>query len=272
MTLRILRDDATQTASSLTASNSAGTLAASNMATEEKGEVWRSTTTAATLTLQWVNATPVNMISFPWCNFSSTATIRIRGYSDLGTTLLFDTGAQSGKVFAPVSNTRIPSGVNGYAYGGASFATSYFSTANVKELMIDIADPSNPSGYLEAARLVCGQYYSYATTGDQGAAVGMDDRTTQQRSDAGSLRSDKGTRSKKVTFNLSALKAADRAEVWELARINGLTYPLFVSLTPASTDSSEEALLQIWGKMTASSSLTYQFFNAYSTQMEIEEN
>lgn len=54
--LRIIYDNAADRAT-LTASTTAGALAATNLQRDEKAAIWRSTDTTATLTATWATAT-----------------------------------------------------------------------------------------------------------------------------------------------------------------------------------------------------------------------
>jgi hypothetical protein len=141
----------------------------------------------------------------------------------------------------------------------------------VRKLIIDLVDTGNAAGYIEAARLVCGAYWAPARQPSVGARIGMMDRSTPERSDAGDLRVHRGTRAKKLSFALDFLAASDRNSLWDLVRGNGTTAPLFMSALAGSSDATEEGIHEIYGRLSQASELQYQFYGASATSLEIEE-
>lgn len=85
--LRIVYDNAIDR-STLSASSTAGSLASSNLLTDNKSEVWRSTGTTARLTATWSVAELIACVAMPYCNLSSTATMRVRLTSEAQATNL----------------------------------------------------------------------------------------------------------------------------------------------------------------------------------------
>ena len=73
--LRLIYDNVASSAT-LTASTTAGTLAASNMLTDVKSVVHRSTGTSVTYTMTWTANQTVGGVALPATNLTSTATIR----------------------------------------------------------------------------------------------------------------------------------------------------------------------------------------------------
>ena len=273
--LRILYDNAADRNLTLTASTTAGTLAASNLLTDIKSQVWRSTGTSATLTATWANAELIGCVALPFCNFTSTATIRVRGYTNVGdATPLFDTGTVLACAYAPFGLWDwglAPLGVNAFSYGGGAYANVWISPNWVKQLVIDLIDTANTKGYLEAARLVTGAYWSPALNADYGAAVTVVDNSTHLRSDAGDLMTDTGTRTRKMTFSLSQMASADRAKMMSILKGNGMPKPMYVSLYPESSDPVLEQDHQVYCKLSANSAVSVPFFNVYAAPLELEE-
>jgi hypothetical protein len=271
--LRILYDNAADR-SSISAATTSGTLVATNLLTEGKSVVHRSTTTTMTLTLTWTLGESMSAVVFPWTNLTAGGTIRVRGYTNSGDPIgspLFDTGTATACKLVPSAPRGLPAGVNSFAYGSGACAAAYFAAATVRKLIIDLVDSGNAAGYIEAARMLCGAYWAPAQQPTVGAKIVMMDRTTQERSDAGDLRRHRGTRAKKLSFALDFLKAADRNSLWDMLRGNGLTTPIFVSLLSGSSDATEEGIHEIYGAMSQASELSYQFYGASATSLEIEE-
>jgi hypothetical protein len=288
--LRIVSDNAADR-STLTASTTAGLLAASNLLSDIKSQVWRSTGTSATLTLSWPTAETISMVALPFCSLTASATIRVRGYSDGGATLLFDTsrfytasnGTSSGQT-AVIDKTAaayvpptvwdwgsIPLGVNAYAHSGAAYGCVWFAPYAVKTITVDIVDTSNPLGYIEAGRIVAGNAWSPANNAQVGVVLTAHDNSVHTRTDAGELRTDRGAQFKGIVLSLNLLPPSDRNTIWNMVRGNGMARPMYFSLTPESTDSAEEQTYQLFGKLTKNGALTYRFVGVSSTALELEE-
>ncbi len=77
--LRILYDNAADRAT-ITASTTAGSLAASNLKIDKKSKVWRgaAATTTGRLTATWTTPESLGLMAIPFCNLSATATVQIR--------------------------------------------------------------------------------------------------------------------------------------------------------------------------------------------------
>lgn len=273
--LRIVSDNAADRATSLVASSSAGTLAASNLQLAIKSRVWRATATSATLTVTWAVAEPVSCVALPFCNLSPAATIRVRGYSDTGgVTLVLDTGVVPACPAAAVTLRgwgAMSSGANAYGYGGGAYARVWFGQVNVRRLVVDLADSGNAAGYIEASRLVVGAYWSPTYNADSGAALTLQDQSKHYRTDAGDLMTDIGTRNRKLSLNLLCMPSADRATFANILRAIGMANPLFFSLFPQNVDAEMERDHQIYGKVSQMSAITLTQLGAYSSQLEIEE-
>jgi len=273
--LRIVYDNATDRKSSLVASSSAGSLGVNNLLTETKSQVWRSTSTSATLTIEWANAEFVGVVALPFCNFTSTATMRVRGYTGAADSVpVFDTGAKLCCAYTPFGLWgwgSQPLGVNAYSYGGATYAVVWFETTPVEKIVIDIDNTGNSSGYVEASRLVTGAYWSPENNCNYNARITTNDMSKHGRTDSGDLKTDRGAMYKSIALDLSMMPSGDRNRLWDIIRGNGITRPIFFSLSPESDDPSEEQMFQIYGKLSRQLAITYQFINQFNAPLEIEE-
>lgn len=188
---------------------------------------------------------------------------------------MLDTGAvlaAQQEVFG-YADLGMPSfGVNNFGYGGGNYATLWFTPTNARRMVIDIVDSSNASGYVEAARLVCGTYWSPAINPSyESVRLSMAELSKHERSDAGNLHTDRGPLYKTLTFNLQYMVEADRDFFWRITRGNGMTRPVFVSVTPESSNVKEEKMYQVYGKLSRQSELQYQFASQFAGQLQIEE-
>lgn len=256
-------------------SSAAGSLGAANLLTDTKSEVWRSTSTSATLTINFDEQEIVGVVALAFCSLTSTSTIRVRGYELAGdASPAFDTGSVLACAYAPLAlwdwGTEAL-GVNAYSYGGGTYGVVWFEQMAVEKLVVDIADTANPLGYVEASRLITGSYWSPENNCEYGATVNYADMSKHERTEAGDLRTERGARYKQISINLTFMPAADRARLWDIVRGNGISKPIFFSLTPESDDPVEEQTFQLYGKLSKAAATSYQFINQFSAPLELEE-
>jgi hypothetical protein len=273
--LRIVHDNAVKRMT-LSASSQAGSLSVDRLKSNIKTRVWRATSTVATLTAVFdQGAEPVECVALPFCNFSSSATIRVRGYANASDPVpSFDTGHQIGCPYIAFDDFDWgvePLGVNAFSYAAASQCVIWFPLSIVKKLVIDLSDPTSESGYLEAACLVVGTYWTPRMNMGWGASVTMQENTKNERSESGVLRSDRGTRARKLSFDLKYMDNADRSKLWSIMANNGMTSPAFFSLFPESDDTIEEQMHQVYGKMSQQTKIALQSFRSSQSQFEVEE-
>lgn len=272
--MRLVYDNPADVAT-LAASTTAGSLAVTNLQDDRKGQIHRSTGTSVQYTVTWLSGKLVKMVALAFSNLTATATMRVRGYAvatDL--TPLFDVAAApcAPAPFAARQDNEQPAlGVALSAYGGYSHAVRWFTGGSVQKLVIDVADPSNPAGYVEAARLIAGNYWSPTYNPDYGAGLAFPDATKNTRTEAGDLLSERGTRGKKLTLNHSLMPTADRQTMMDLFQVNGLSMPVFVSLFPEDAEPGREQKYMLFGKLSQMSQTQLSSYNRYQWPLEFEE-
>lgn len=273
--LKILYNNVADSAT-ISASTTAGSLAASNLLTDIKSDVWRSTSTSATITLTWAASQLLSGVVFPFCNLTSTSTFRIKVYTNVAdASPVVDTGAVLACANSPLglwSWGSVPLGVNAYSYGGASYGVGWFTPTSCKKITIDIVDTLNPSGYIEASRVVTGSVFTPENDAELNVDFWIDDRSVEARSGGGDLRMDIGTSSKGIKFNLSNMNPSDRLTVASILKGNGKYKPLYVSLFPSDADPAKEQQYQIYGKLSGSLSIGHSNWNLFGCPVEIVEN
>lgn len=250
--LRIIHANYADQATSLSASTTSGSLAAANMQTDRKGEVHRSTGTSVTYTATWTGGVSVGAVALPATNLSAAGTIRARLYSDTAcTALLQDTGVITAcPGFAGVPWTWTAAfNANGFAYGVLSKAVAWFAAnqAGVKGLKVDLADAGNPAGYLDCARLIAGPWWSPDLNPEHGATVMVEDASTNIRNDAGDLITDRAQVHELMTLKLPLLAEAERSQLMQIARANGVWKNIFVALMPGAGSAAEQDYM-VYGK------------------------
>jgi hypothetical protein len=271
--LRIIYDNVIDSAS-LTASTAAGGLPATNLQRDQKGLVWRSTGTSATLTATWSTAQTLSGVVLPFCNLSANATIRVRVYTNTGdTTPVRDTGTVNARAYAPgdIWGGAPSTSVNAYSFGGGSYARCWFTSAVGRKLEITLTDSGNPSGYLEAGRLVCGAYWSPTYNTNFGVGIGYVDTSTQTRTESGNLVTTIKPTHRTLNFDLQWLTDADRERMLSILRGNGLRKPLFVSVFPEDASAAKEQNYQLYGKMSGLNPITHPLYTVYSSSLSLEE-
>lgn len=272
--LRVVYNNAADRAT-IAASTTAGTLVPANLQTDYKSEVWRSTALSSTLTFTWATSEQMSMVALCFATLTSAATFRVKGFTLVGdVSPAYDSGVVQACPGVDLSNLQwggTPLGANAYAYGGGAYGVVYFPLGNFQKLTVDIVD-SNTLNYIEASRAVIGTYWSPTFNAEVGATITLNDNSRQERTDAGDLRVDRGTVSKTLNFDLNYLTKADRDQLYNILRGNGLFKSTFISLLPAdATDLTGEQVFQVYGKLSKQGSIKYQLTTMFSSQIEIEE-
>ena len=264
--LRVIADNL---ADSATLGGSAGTgnLVLANLKKDAKSLVWRVSGTTASITVTFATAQFVDCVVLAFTNLTASATMSVTG---AGATV-GATACVPAVYPKPYDWGTAPNGANTFSYGGGNLARLYFAGGSTTSITIAISDPSNPDGYIEASRLIVGDYWEPTYNLDIGASSGMVDSTSNSRTDAGDLVGDRGYRFRTMSLALSTLTAADRATLFKLFRNNGLSRGMFVSAYPASTDSELERDHQMYGKLTEMSQISLQFINMFAGTLALEE-
>ena len=270
--LRIIHDNAADRAT-VTASSTAGTLAAENMLTDIKGDFHRSGDTSVIYTLSWSDFETVAGIALPACNLTPDATIRVRGYdAATGGALVADSGEKFACPGPPLGlwDWAMPLNSNAFAYGGAAKTAAWFDDHYaVKRIEIELNDPDNAAGYIDCARIVAGAYWSPAYNPLYGATTGLEDNSKNSRNDAGDLITDRGAINDAMRFDLAYMPPADRARMNQIMRGSGTARPVFISLMPDSTDALLEQDSMIYGKR-QNAPMAFANYKTYSTNITIE--
>jgi hypothetical protein len=277
--IRILYENVADDCSSIVADSTSGTLVAANLLTDIKTEVHRSTSTTVRYTLEWASLQTLNMAALPFCNLTSTATIRARLYTNTSDVVGVATPAvDSGTVLACAYATlgswawgAAPLGVNAFSYGGAAYGRVYFTAAQGRKLVVDVVDVDNTAGYIDAARMVTGSYWTPDKNPAYGAGIAPKSNTQGRRTDSGDLRTERRPQHRvlKMDLHFIALEE-DRATVYDLLVGNGMTRPVFVSLFPADANPRREQAHQVYGKL-VDSAMTAPHFGVFAAPLEIEE-
>ena len=265
-----------------------------NLTYNAKSKVWRSATSSTTSVkanmVITFPATVVGGVILPFCNLTTSATIRVRGY--IGTaptlggtvdtpttsatgTLVFDTGSV---LACPTVSLGVwdwgttPLGINSYAYGGGTYGRVWVPIqTSCTSILIEIVD-TNPSRYIELSRVVIGPYWSPKFNTEYGLSSSRKDTSVHTRTESGDLITTRGVQYRTMNFSLNYLTSLDRTQLLYLLAGNGMSRPLFISLFPNNSDDySKEQEHQIYGKLSQLNDITHPMFSTYATSIDIEE-
>lgn len=239
--LRIIADDAALRATVAASSTQPG-LSVASLLTDEPMDVHRTIGKSGNYLLSFAAPERIGGAHFPWVNWSQTATVRVRGYSDAARTLqLFDTGAIPACP-APAREIRgwtAAQAASAYRYGGGAHARAWFANTTAQYVQIDVSDPNNLQGYLECGRIVIGAWWTPEENADYGASLSQGTASKSLRNGAGTRRQIVGPKYDKQSFALSHLSGADRTAFLVIVRANA-DVPFIFSLYPNDGDAALE--------------------------------
>lgn len=272
--LRILHKNVARV-TGVSSTSVSGAYAASRLLTNDKSEVWRASGTTATLSGSTTALLSASSLHLPHCNFSPTATGRLRLWSDTAATVLArDVGVKllCPEPAAEVDGWAASVAASAYSSGGGAHGRLWFPETSFKAWTLELSDSSNAQGYLEAADLFIGSYWSPEFDIEQGGGtVTPQDTTTQFRTASGSLKAQRGTRFDEMTLDLTMLTEADRKQALKLLRMMGKRTPFIVSLYPDDSDAERERDHTIYGYLTDIAALSLDGPDAFATALTIAE-
>lgn len=278
--LRIIHDNAADRAV-LAASSQTGTMGPANLQTDRKGAVLRATGTSQTIIATWPTQEAIACVALIFTNMTSSARMRVRGYSQPGGELVLDTGsifpcraAVHGSYpwgVLPLGwNAYRAGGVNTWGRGGGADGVAWFPSVRVCQLVIDVSAPESVGGHLEISRLVTGNYWSPEHNAEYGAQLQLQDTSEDYRTAAGELKTAVGTTSDKLSINLAHLTPMDRARLMRILRENGKGKAMLFSLFPENPDPLLEQDHMLYGKASNLDAVATPYYETYSAPLQIE--
>lgn len=265
--LRILYKNIANTATSLTASNTNGSLVASNMLTEVKSQVHRSTGNFVIYTLQWSSDQRVNCVSLPCTNLNSGAIVTVTLKNAASTTIAAANKSTTITFDTPTTHT-----VNDFAIGKFTSLCVYFPTVatTVRSIEISVNAAGITAGFIDCSRIVIGEYWSPNFNFENGINLDISDSSNISRTNAGELVYDRGFIHSKLEFKYALLEDADRDKLISIFKEVGVYKNILVNLFPSDTISSNqnEAQYTIYGKR-SNSSISHRLYGFHNHSMEI---
>jgi hypothetical protein len=203
-------------------------------------------------------------------NLTADATLRFKVYDDLNQTgnLTYDSGTVALSV--PIAWGDFIWGPA--AWGGEAFAdwpvvfsVMWFDPVAALSFDLEINDGANADGYLEASRLFVGLYWTPEVNINYGVSLSWVDKSTQERTDGGSLRTDAVESFRRWEMDLSRLTSGERAQLSEILRRTGLRNDLFLSVFPEESGETERDYSGAV-KLVQNVALIHDMFSNFRTQ------
>lgn len=221
------------------------TLREQNLQSVERARIMRTTSTAAqTILGTWSGAKVISAVALTRHNLTSSATWRLKLYSDSAwTSLVYDSGeviAVMPKALGDLEWGVDELGASLFSDWDHAFSVMWIDPVTAGSFRLILTDASNPDGYFQASRLFIGRYlepslpFTYGTI----ECAWVDD-STQERTDGGTLRTDESEPYRRMSWSLDWLSVVDRPRFMEWARRDGKRSDVFVSAYPEQANALE---------------------------------
>lgn len=256
--VRFVWDNLGDSTSSLSATSTAGGLAAANMQADQVAAVWRSTSLAAqTLDFRWSAAQSIDSVCLAWTNLTSAATVQVKGYAEVGDVSTVFNQTVSPDTGLTIDNVTVQ---NWIAVAGS-----------VKQVKVIITDAANPDGYVEVSRSIIGKRIEPAINHvTNGLRVGFVDQVKPVRAESLDLRIEPLGRFRRMQMSLDILEPASRDLILNMIA-NGLGRGVWVSAFPEDSTGSTRQMHSFWGALIADTDFSYPFYNNWSAPLVFEE-
>lgn len=260
-------------AASVAASSEEGLLTADHVQTTRPDQVWRATgATAEYLTWDFGEDVIVEALALVAHNLSASATLRLRlGTSEANVTAA--PGFDSGVVSAWPTSGK-PDDLDWQAYFSLVLADN---STGYRYGRVDIADPSNADGYVQAGRLFVGPAFVPAINVDLNPSLGLVSPDEVGRTAFGHAFGDnRGPAARLMQLPMSALDEDEMGnEMFELQRYCGLSKDFALCLDPAATTRfhrySMQARFSSLNSFTAQPAWNASGIQVWQTTLAIEE-
>ena len=227
--------------SAISATSAAATLPVSNLLSNMKSAVWRSTSAAVqTIRIDFLAAQSIGMVALCFTNLSVAAAIVVKLYTNVDDVSPTYTSASTTILNSNPSNPAVLPIQNNYAHGGGSMGVVYFPATTCKRVDIQITDTGNTEGYLQVGTCIVGVYWEPQYGFDKGETLQIVDESKHIRTESGDLITDSSVKYRKISFTLRAMNPVDRDAMLSLLRSNGINIPHFISLYANNVDKKKE--------------------------------
>jgi hypothetical protein len=229
--------------------------------------------TATTVIYLWGMMLSTGALTSYYPSSGATTDTRPLGYIDAWQSYDYDSGfvlACPAPAFKLPGRWTLAQSMTAYAYGGGALARAWLPPTAATGMVVEVSDPGNVVGNLEATHLVAGAYWEPKVNADYGASITPLDTDKNSRNDAGDLVTEIGTRHVKLAFTMSKMAAADRDNLWELMRGNGSSIPVYINLAPEHDDLKYERMYSVYGKLVNKAAMALPSFKVAASTTEVE--
>lgn len=264
----------------VTVDNAVGTLPITNLQDRQIVKIWRNTQTTAQIDVDFGQGRIVDFAALIKHTISQTGKIRWRlsNASDFSSTV-YDSGLIDAWPIVEEFGT-LPWGV--FSWGGylnitvaAQYTISTFavlsSPVQARYLRIDISDPDNTDGYIQAGRLIAGPAYKPSINYANGVEFEFVDDSRITKSRGGQTFVDEIERFRRIRFELINLPENEMFQnVFNaIDRLRGVAQDILI--IPQPDEPTTWITQNIYGRITQTSPIVNSALNFYGRQIEVEE-
>lgn len=264
----------------VTVDNAVGTLPITNLQDRQIVKIWRNSQTTAQIDVDFGQGRIVDFAALIKHTISQTGKIRWRlsNASDFSSTV-YDSGLIDAWPIVEEFGT-LPWGV--FSWGGylnitvaAQYTISTFavlsSPVQARYLRIDISDPDNTDGYIQAGRLIAGPAYKPSINYANGVEFEFVDDSRITKSRGGQTFIDEIERFRRVRFDLVNLPENEMFQnVFNaIDRLRGVAQDILI--IPQPDEPTTWITQNIYGRITQTSPIVNSALNFYGRQIEVEE-
>lgn len=264
----------------ITVDNAVGTLPITNLQDRQIVKIWRNTQTTAQIDVDFGQGRIVDFAALIKHTISQTGKIRWRlsNASDFSSTV-YDSGLIDAWPVVEEFGT-LPWGV--FSWGGylnitvaAQYTISTFavlsSPVQARYLRIDISDPDNTDGYIQAGRLIAGPAYKPSINYANGVEFEFVDDSRITKSRGGQTFVDEIERFRRIRFELINLPENEMFQnVFNaIDRLRGVAQDILI--IPQPDEPTTWITQNIYGRITQTSPIVNSALNFYGRQIEVEE-
>jgi hypothetical protein len=264
----------------LTVDNAVGTLPITNLQDRQIVKIWRNSQTTAQIDMDFGQGRIVDFVALIKHTISQTGKIRYRlsNVSNFSTTE-YDSGLIDAWPIVEEFGT-LPWGV--FSWGGylnitiaAQYTISSFnvltSPVQARYLRIDISDPDNTDGYLQAGRLIAGPAYKPSINYANGVQFEFVDESRITKSRGGQTFVDEVERFRRIRFELINLPENEMFQnVFNaIDRLRGVAQDILV--IPQPDEPTTWITQNIYGRIAQTQPITNSALTYYGRMIEVEE-
>jgi hypothetical protein len=215
----------------------------------------------------------VNAMAVVRHTLSAVAQWRLEMFSDPAmTNSIYDSGELSALPVKALGDLVL--GVDALGsniYEGWEFrhGTFWFAPVQAWAWRLTISDVG--SDHIDISRIIVGAAFSPTYNADYGLNLQWTDPSKQQRTEAGSLVTDKRAKYRRVDFNLSYMPPEDKRTLLDLQRRMGLSADLFISIYPDDPSEIDTRDGEFHCKFVDTSGFKHATFNTHTKAISCEE-